>query len=106
MPEDVSNYAGAHFANFRFARLADSFALPDNGPAATIGGMLPPVAPIYQPLTIALGTATPLRMGVAAVGVLATTALLVPVAARVHAGAALSVRNRITLREALRRSAD
>ncbi len=78
---------------------------PD-GVAATVGGMLPPVAPIYQPLTIALGTATPLRMGVAALGVLATTAVLVPVAARVHAGAALSVRNRVSLREALRRSND
>jgi len=31
---NVSNYAGAHFANFRYARLADGFALPDSGPAA------------------------------------------------------------------------
>lgn len=78
---------------------------PD-GRIATIGGMLPPVAPIYQPLTIALGTATPLRMGVAALGVLATTAVLVPITARVHAGAALSVRSRVSVREALRRGSD
>lgn len=76
---------------------------PD-GAVARIGGMLPPVAPIYQPLTIALGTATPLRMGLALLGVVATTAVLVPLAARVHAGAVLSVRNRISIREALRRS--
>lgn len=78
---------------------------PD-GTIATVGGMLPPVAPIYQPLTIALGTATPLRMGIAALGVLATTAVLVPITARVHAGAALSVRSRVTVREALRRGTD
>ena len=83
------------------------FAIADpDGALATIGGMLPPVAPIYQPLTVALGTATPLRMGLAALGVLVTTAVLVPVTARVHAGAALSLRNRISLREALRRAAD
>jgi ABC-2 type transport system permease protein len=76
---------------------------PD-GALGTIGGMLPPVAPIYQPLTIALGTATPLRMGVAALGVLVTTAVLVPITARVHAGAALSLRSRVSVREALRRS--
>jgi hypothetical protein len=29
---NVSDFAGAHFANFKFARLADDFALPDNEP--------------------------------------------------------------------------
>lgn len=85
--------------------LVAQFGIADpDGAVATIGGMLPPVAPIYQPLTIALGTATPLRMGIALLGVVATTALLVPLAARVHAGAVLSVRSRISVREALRRA--
>ncbi len=81
------------------------FALTDpDGPLARIGGVLPPVAPIYQPLTIALGTASPWTMGLAAMGVMATTAVLIPITARVHAGASLATRNRITVREALRRA--
>ena len=32
---NVSNFAGAHFANFKFAKLADGFAFPDNGPEET-----------------------------------------------------------------------
>jgi hypothetical protein len=31
---NVSDFAGAYFANFQYARLADDFALPDDGPAA------------------------------------------------------------------------
>ena len=80
-------------------------ALTDpDGTLATIGGALPPVAPIYQPLTFALGTASPVTMGLAALGVLATTAVLVPVTARVHAGASLALRSRLSIREALRRA--
>ena len=80
-------------------------ALTDpDGTLARVGGALPPVAPIYQPLTIALGTASPLSMGLAALGVIATTAVLVPVTARVHAGASLALRGRLSIREAFRRS--
>ena len=32
---NVSNFAGAHFANFKFVKLADDFALPDNEPDMT-----------------------------------------------------------------------
>ena len=87
------------------ALFVSQLAITDpDGPLARIGGVLPPVAPIYQPLTFALGTASPWTMGLAALGVVATTAVLVPITARVHAGASLATRNRISMREALRRA--
>jgi ABC-2 type transport system permease protein len=82
-------------------------ALTDpDGTVALIAAVLPPSAPIAQPLLVALGELDPLRMVVGVVGVLVTTALLVPVAARVHAGAALVTRERISVRDALRRNRD
>jgi hypothetical protein len=69
-----------------------------------VAGLLPPVAPILQPLTFARGTASLTSTAVAAVGVVATTAVLVSLAARVHAGASLALRGRISIRDARRRA--
>lgn len=81
------------------------FALTDpDGTIALIGGLLPPSAPIVQPLLVATGSAEPVTLVLSVVGVLATTAVLVPVTARVHAGAALVTRSRISVGDALRRS--
>jgi len=80
-----------------------SLADPD-GTLASVAAILPPVAPILQPLTFARGTASVTSTVVAAFGVVATTAVLVPLAARVHAGASLALRGRISVRDALRRA--
>jgi ABC-2 type transport system permease protein len=81
------------------------FAVADpDGTMATVAALLPTSAPIAQPLRIALGTSSTAITLLGALSVLTTTAVIVPLAARVHAGAALSVRQRISVREALRRA--
>lgn len=80
------------------------FALTDpGGLVATVGALVPFSAPIVGPLLTAVGQTTwPLTIG-GVVSVLAMTAILVPITARIHAGAALSTRTRVGLRDALRR---
>lgn len=80
------------------------FAITDpGGTVATVGAYLPTSAPVVQPLMVAQGDATLVGTAIAAAGVLATTAVLIPLAARVHGGAALATRRRVKLSEALRR---
>lgn len=81
------------------------FAIQDpDGTLATVGALVPFSAPIVHPLLAALGESRPVLTVLGVVSTLATTAVLVPVAARVHAGASLSVRSRVKVREALRRA--
>lgn len=81
------------------------FALAEpDGTVAMVAGLLPPSAPIVQPLRVAVGTADLTTSLIAIAGVVATTAVLVPIAARVHAGAALMTRQRISVGDALRRN--
>lgn len=80
-----------------------SLADPD-GTLALVAQLLPPSAPITQPLLVALGESDPLLLGLSVLGVLLTTALLVPLTAKVHAGAALVTRQRISVTDALRRN--
>jgi len=80
------------------------FTITDpDGTMGTIAAVLPFSAPIAQPLRPALGASNGLLTVIGAVSTIATTAVLVPFAARVHAGAALSTRSKIGIREALRR---
>jgi ABC-2 type transport system permease protein len=81
------------------------FAITDpGGTLATVGALVPFSAPIVHPLLAALGRSSwPLALGgLASAGT--TIAVLVPLAARIHAGAALSTRTRLGLRDALRRA--
>ena len=83
------------------------FTITDpDGTMGTIAAVLPFSAPIAQPLRPALGASSGLLTVIGAVSTIATTAVLVPFAARIHAGAALATRSKVGVREALRRSRD
>lgn len=73
------------------------------GTIAVVGALLPTSAPVVQPLLIAVGAASPLLVVLSVLSTLVTAALLLPLAARVHAGAALVTRQRVSVREALER---
>jgi ABC-2 type transport system permease protein len=76
------------------------------GVVARVATFVPPAAPLVLPIRSAAGE-LPLWEGLVSVGlVLATIALVVPLAARIYAGGALPTRGRLGLRDALARAAD
>lgn len=71
------------------------------GPLARVLSFVPLTAPMTMPMRVAMGVAAWWEVLVAAAGVVATCALLVRLAGKVYAGAALRTSGRITVREAL-----
>lgn len=70
------------------------------GPVATVASLIPFSAPLVMPLRNAAGAAAGWEVALSIGLVLATIAVLIPVAGRVYAGGALEVRSRIKLRTA------
>lgn len=87
------SYFGAVYAN----------GSPDSVLARVIS-VLPPSAPLAMPVRIATGDAALWEIGLAIVLLLGAVALLLPLTARVHAGAALFTRGQLKLGQALRRA--
>ena len=74
---------------------------PD-GTLARASAFVPPLAPMTLPPRIALGEATALEVVGGAAGVVAATAALLPLAARIYAGALLGTRTRVKVADAWR----
>jgi ABC-2 type transport system permease protein len=70
--------------------------------SARIASFVPPVAPLVMPLRMAAGQAPAWEVAVAMALILAATVALVPLAARVYAGAVLRTGSRVRLRQVLR----
>jgi ABC-2 type transport system permease protein len=76
------------------------------GPVARVATFVPPAAPLVMPVRSAAGE-LPLWEAIVGTGlVLATIAVVVPLAARIYAGGALFTRGQLKLRAALARAAD
>lgn len=81
-------------------------ALQDpDAPVPVIASLLPFSSALAMPVRIALGSATPLQIALSITLLVAGTAALVPLSARLYAGAVLKTGSRVKLREAWR-SAD
>jgi ABC-2 type transport system permease protein len=81
-----------------------SFAVasdPD-GTFAVVASFIPPIAPMIMPLRIAVDEATTFQIVGAFVVTLGSAAILVPLAARIYAGAILRTGGAVKLREAWR----
>jgi len=89
--------AAAFFASFQAVEDPD-------GPLAFVTGLMPFTAPFVMPVRMATDAVAPWELALAAAILVATTALLVRVAARVYAGGVLFTRGRIKLRDALARA--
>jgi ABC-2 type transport system permease protein len=72
---------------------------------ARIASLVPFSSPLAIPLRITLGSATPLEIAVSLILLVGSTALLIPFAGRVYAGAVLRTGSRVKLRDAWRASA-
>lgn len=68
------------------------------------GSLLPPMAPMLMPARIVLGEAAAWDVAASVAISVAVTIFLVPLAARIYAGALLGTRTRVKLREAWRAS--
>ena len=78
-------------------------ALADPGaPLVRAASLFPPLAPMVMPIRTAVGSAARWEQGLAVGLMLASTAALVPLAARIYAGAVLRTGRRVRLREAWR----
>ena len=89
------------------AVVASSFValatLADPGaPLVRVASLFPPLAPMVMPIRTASGSAGAWEQGLAVALTLASTASLVPLAARIYAGAVLRTGRRLSLREAWR----
>lgn len=73
---------------------------------AAVASFLPPSAPLAMPLRFAQGAAPVWQVLVSAAISVASTAALIPVAARLYSGAILRTGGRVKLREAWRSEAD
>jgi ABC-2 type transport system permease protein len=71
-----------------------------NGPIAKVTSFLPPVAPLTMPVRVAGGDAAAWEIVVSVLITLAAIALLVPLSARLYAGAVLRTGARVKLRAA------
>jgi ABC-2 type transport system permease protein len=69
---------------------------------ATVCSFLPPVAPLIMPLRVAAGEVPAWQFVLAVAVMLGSTAALIPVAARIYAGAVLRTGARVRLGQALR----
>ena len=92
------------------AVVASSFvalgALADPGaPLVRAASLFPPLAPMVMPIRAAAGSAPAWEQLLAVALMLASTAALVPLAARIYAGALLRTGRRVRLREAWRAAA-
>ena len=78
-------------------------ALADPGaPLVRAASLFPPLAPMVMPVRTASGSAAAWEQGLAVALMLASTAALVPLAARIYAGAVMRTGRRVGLREAWR----
>ena len=76
-------------------------ALEDPGaPLVRAASLFPPLAPMVMPIRTAAGSAAGWEQALAVTLMLASTAALVPLAARIYAGAVLRTGRRVRLREA------
>lgn len=89
----MASYFGAIFAN----------GSPDSVLGRVIS-VLPPSSPLTMPVRIATGDAAVWEIGLAVALLVGAVALLLPVTARVHAGAALFTRGQLKLGQAMRRA--
>jgi ABC-2 type transport system permease protein len=69
---------------------------------AVIASIVPFSSSLAMPVRVALGSATPVQVGLALAVLLGSTALLVPLAGRLYAGAVLQTGGRVKLRDAWR----
>jgi ABC-2 type transport system permease protein len=74
---------------------------PSSAPAR-FASFVPPVAPLIMPLRMAAGQAPAWEVAVAMALIVAATVALVPLAARIYAGAVLRTGTRVRLRQVLR----
>jgi ABC-2 type transport system permease protein len=72
---------------------------------ARIASLVPFSSALAMPVRITLGSATPLEIAVSLILLVGSTALLIPFAGRVYAGAVLRTGSRVKLRDAWRASA-
>jgi len=70
--------------------------------AARIASFVPPVAPLVMPLRMAAGQAAVWEVAASMLVIVAATVALVPLAARIYAGAVLRTGGRVRLRQVLR----
>ncbi|MFO8074783.1 MAG: ABC transporter permease [Egibacteraceae bacterium] len=101
--EDLQSAATPVIIVILAAFFASQFALQDpSSTAAQVMALVPLTAPLVQPIRGAAGLGSALEVLAGAALTLAALGVLLPVVARVYAGAVLRTRGRLSLREAYR----
>ncbi len=105
--EDLQSAATPVIVVILAAFFASQFALQDPAStAAEVMALVPLTAPLVQPIRGAAGLGSPLEVLAGVALALAALGLLLPLVARVYAGAVLRTRGRLSLREAYRSGSD